>query len=264
MNALLLALLVALVPAQDKITFQSSPKKGDKISKTETNEMHLKMKITSGEQTQEVEFGQRGSQQSTTEILDVVDGAVVKSLFKCTEHAEEKKGPPTMQWEKKEKPLQGRTITTSLVDGKLVREGADGLADKVLRKVELADKSALLFPKGPVAVGDSWDVAPADALKFFSADDDLREVKIKVKLLEVKEIDGRRCAVTRNLIEMSGKTGNGVDTTIKLDAESVVWLERGYTLSVKGKGTVTMKAENAQVKMDGAGPVQMEVAVKVE
>ena len=264
MKLLSLALLMALVPVQDKITFKSSPRKGDKISKTEKNEMFIKTKVTAGEKEQEIEFAQRGSQQSTTEILDVVDGAVTKSLFRCTEQIEEKKGPPTMQWEKKEKALQGRTITTSLLDGKLVREGADGIPDKALRKVELSDKSALLFPKGPVAIGDSWDVPPADALKFFSADDDLREVKIKVKLLEVKDIDGRRCAVLNNLMEMSGKTGNGIDTMIKLDAESVIWLERGYTLSVKGKGTVTMKAENERFKMDGGGPVAMEIAVKVE
>src|SRR5262245_42981858 len=102
MKLLCLAVLVALVPVQDKITFKTAPKKGDKTSKTEKNEMAIKAKVTAGDKEQEIEFGQRGSQQSVTEILEVTDGAVTKSLFSCSEQVEEKKGPPTMQWEKKE------------------------------------------------------------------------------------------------------------------------------------------------------------------
>lgn len=266
MKALSLALLLAFAPApaQEKITFKPNPKKGDKLTKTETNEMSVKAKVKAGEQEQEIEFAQRGVTQSTTEVLEVADGAVTKSVFSCPEQTEEKKGPPTMQWEKKTKPLHGKTITTSLVEGKLQREGADGIPEKALRKVELADKTALLFPKTPVGPGDSWDVPAEDALKFFSADDDLKQVKIKVKLLEIKDVGGRRCAVLNSLIEMFGKAGNGIDITVKLDAESVVWLERGYTLSVKGKGSSTMKAENPQFSMSGEGPVVMEISVKVE
>jgi hypothetical protein len=258
------ALLLALLPLQDKVTLKFNPKKGDKLSKIERNEMAIKAKVTAGDQEQEIEFGQRDVQDATTEYLEVVDGAVTKSQVDCKEHHEEKKGPPTLQWEKKEKPLHGRKVTLSLVDGKLVREGADGLDDKTLRKLELADKASHLFPKTAVAPGDTWEVTEEDARKFFAKDDDLREVKVKGKLLAVKEIDGRRCAVMNIVMDLKGKAPNGVDLAILMDAESVVWIERGYTLSVKGKGTVTMKAENPQFKMLGEGPVTLDIAVKVE
>ncbi len=264
MKMIALALLLALVPLQDKVTLKFNPKKGDKLAKIERNEMSIKAKVTAGDQEQEIEFGQRDLQDAAWEYLEVADGAVTKSQIDCKEHSEEKKGPPTLQWEKKQKPLHGRKVTLSLVDGKLVREGAEGLDEKTLRKLELADKSTYLFPKTPVAPGDTWEVTEEDARKFFAKDDDLREIKIKGKLLAVKEIEGRRCAVMNVVMDLRGKAPNGIDLAILLDAECVVWLERGYTLSVKGKGTVTMKAENPQFKMLGEGPVTLDIAVKVE
>lgn len=257
-------LVLALLPAQDKVTLRFNPKKGDKLTRTELNEMSMKAKVSAGGQDQELEFGQRENQESTLEYLDVADGAVQRAVITFKKDVEEKKGPQGPDWEKTERPLQGRKITLSMADGKLVRNGAEGLDDKVLKKIDLADRTSRIFPKNPVAPGDAWEVQGDDVRAFLAGDDNLKDAKIKVKFLAVKEIDSRRCAVLNAALEVTGKAEGDVDLHIKVDAEVVIWIERGYALSVKGKGTVTMQAENAQFKMKGEGPMSMEITSKLE
>src|SRR5258706_4489036 len=230
MPLLLLAFALALVPSQDKITLKFKPKEGDKLVKSERTEMSVQAKVVAGEQEQELQFEQKDSQKMTMEFAEVANGAVARSVLVWQTHLEEKKGPPTGEWIKKEMPLQGRTITLSMKDGLLVRDGADGLDEKLIKKLDLADRSSRLFPKTPVAPGDTWEVEGEDVRKFLAADNDLKDAKVKVKLLEVKEIDGRRCAVLNTAMELAGKGKGEVDLTIKLDAEVIIWIERGYTL----------------------------------
>src|SRR5262245_51303292 len=120
MKLLSIALLALLAMPQDKVTFKFNPKKGDKLTKTEKMEMSIKAKIVAGDQQQDLEFEQRGLERTTNEILEVADGAVTKGVMTVHEDVEEKKGPPTLQWEKTEKPLHGRKITMTLREGKLV------------------------------------------------------------------------------------------------------------------------------------------------
>src|SRR6185295_7320150 len=235
----------------DKITLRFNPRQGDKLVKTQKNEMSIKAKVIAGAQEQEIEIDQRGSEQGTLEIVEVGDGKMTRCVLTCTEDIEEKKGPPTMQWEKKEKPLHGRKITLCMKDGALVREGVDGLEAKVLNKLVLEDRSSRLFPKGPVAAGDTWEVAEDEVRKFLAADEDMTSAKIKLKLTAVKDIDGRRCAIIDADLDLGGKAKGGVDLTMKINVEMIVWIERGYTLSVAGKGTLSMKGENDQFKMTG-------------
>jgi hypothetical protein len=264
MRLLAVALLGLLAFPQDKVTLKLNPKKGDKLSKTEKTEMAIKAKLVTGEQEQPLEFEQRGLERTTSEIQEVADGAVTKILLVCHEDVEEKKGPPTMQWEKSEKPMHGRKITLAKVDGKLVREGAEGLEEKIVKKLTLDDKTSHIFPKTAVAPGDSWEVQGDDVRAFLAADDDLKEGKIKIKLDSVKDVDGKKCAVMTANLDINGKAEGGINLNIKLDAEIVVWVDRGYTLSVKGKGTIVMKGENDNFKLSGTGPMSLDIVTKVE
>ena len=264
MKLLAIALLALLALPQDKVTFKLNPKKGDKLSKTEKTEMAVKAKVVAGDQEQPIDFEQRGLERSTTEILEVANGAVTKALLTCHEDVEEKKGPPTMQWEKQEKPLHGRKITLTQVDGKLVRDGIEGLEEKIVKKLTLEDKTSHIFPKDPVAPGDTWEVTGDKVREFLGADEDLKEGKIKAKLEAVKDIDGKKCAMLKTLIDVNGKAPGEIDLNIKLDAEVIIWLDRGYPLSIKGKGTLTMKGENAQFKLTGEGPMSLDIVTKVE
>lgn len=262
--SLAVSLVLALFPAQDKITLKFAPRKGDKVTKIEKSEMTIKAQITAGEQNQALDFAQRENQVSTLELVEVADGAVTKAVFTCKEDIEEKKGPQGPDWEKTEKPLHGKKITLSLADGKLVREGADGLDAKALKKLDLSDRTSRIFPKTPVGPGDTWEIGSEDVRAFLGADDDFKDGKIKVKFLSVNEVEGRKCATLNAVMDLTGKAENDVALTVKLDAEVVVWIERGYALSIKGKGTITMNASNDQFKMKGEGPMTLEINSKIE
>jgi hypothetical protein len=263
MKILAIAIAAALLTQQDKVTLKFNPKKGDKLVRTEKNEMQLKAKIVAGEQTQDIEMEQKGSEKAVLEYQEVADGKVTKLLIDQQEDVEEKKEPGSMEWTKEEKPMHGRKVTLELKDGKIVRTGVDGLDEKALKKLDLEDQTVHLLPKQAVAVGDTWKVEGEDVKKFMR-DDELSSGTITMKLLEVKEIDKRRCAVLNAVLDVSGKTDNDVEVAAKLDCEVVIWIERGYALSVKGKGKVTMKAANEQFKMDGEGPITLDISVKVE
>lgn len=264
MKMLSVALALLLLPSQEKITLKFNPRKGDKLSRAEKMEMSIKAKVLLGEQEQEVELEQKESQKSTLELADVAAGAVTRMVMSCSEHIEERKGPPSGEWVKKEKGLHGRKITMSLKDGKVEREGVEGLDDKVLAKLDLDDRTSRIFPKDPVAPGDTWELQGDDVRKFLGADNDLQQAKVKVKLLSIKDVDGKKCAILNALMDLGGKAPGNVDLTMKLDAEVVVWIDRGYALSVKAKGTIDMKAENPQFKMKGEGPMTLEIITKVE
>ncbi len=262
--ALAVAAVLSLAPAQEKVTLKFNPKKGDKLSKVEKSEMSMKAQVTANGQDQTLEFGQKESEVSSMEVVDVSGGAVTKALYTCKEAVEEKKAPGAPDWEKTEKPLNGRKITMSMADGKLTLEGADGLDEKTRKKLDLVDRTSRLYPKTPVGPGDSWDVQGDDVRAFLEEQEDIKDAKIKMKMTGFKDVDGRRCAVLSALMDVSGKAPGDVNISLKIEAEVVVWIERGYALSVKGKGTMSMNAANDQFKMKGEGPMVLDVTTKVE
>jgi len=273
MKHLALALLVALLPPLDlardkqeeKIALKFNPRKGDKLATAQKTEMSIKAKVTvASEQEQAVEMEQKETQKTTSEITEVADGAVTRMVLVVKEHLVEKKSPQTQQASKKEKPLHGKTITLTLKDGKVERTGAEDVDEATLDRLDLNDRTSHIFPKGPVGVGDRWEAQGEQVRKFLAADQDLQTGNVKVQLLEVKTIDGRRCAVLNAVLGVAGKASGGTDLTIKLDCEIVVWIDRGYTLSVKGKGEIEMKTENDQYKMKGQGTVFLEILTRIE
>src|SRR6266850_2824108 len=259
MKLLALAIALFLVPQDEKITLKFNPKKGDKLIGTQKMELQLKIKTEIGDKIQEIEFEQRGSTKVVREFAEVADGQVTKMVFDCTESYEEKRQPPAMlEWTRTDDPLHGRKVTISIKDGQVVREGADGLAEKDLRKLDLKSPSSFIFPKQPVAVGDSWEVKGDAIRELLAAGEEIKEGKIKLKLTAVKEIDKRRCAVLSAALEATGKAEGEVEFTVKADLEVVIWIERGYMLSAKGRGKVNLKGENEQMSMTGEGPITIE------
>jgi len=262
----LLALAIALVLAgQDaKVTLKFNPKKGDKLTKSQKMEMRIKAAVKAGDVDQEFEVEQKGSEKTVLEFVEVEDGKLTKLVLDCVEDFEEKKQPPSMEWNRTDKPMNGRKVTLTLKDGQVVREGVDGLDEKHQKKLTLEDSSARIFPKNPVAVGDRWEIKGEDVQKFLENDENLKDGTIKMRLVEVKEIDKRRCAVIKADLELKGKAESNVEFTIKMEADIIVWIDRGYTLSVKAKGTMTMKADTEEFSMTGDGPISLELSTKVE
>lgn len=264
MKLLALALVLFLVPQDEKITLKFNPRKGDKLNGTSKMELQLKISVDMGEQSQDIDFEQRGGSKKTIEYVDVENGKVTRLVIDTAEDYEEKKQPPTMEWNRTDNPMNGRKVTIFMKDGEIVREGTDGLKEKDLKKLDLSQGEAKFFPDKPVAVGDSWEVKGDAVREFINARDEIKEASLKVKLKEVKEIDKRRCAIMSSVLEMSGKGDNEVSFSGKMDVEIVVWIDRGYLLSAKGKGKVTLKSDGEQMKLSGEGPMTIETTVKVE
>ncbi len=259
---LLAVLAAALVLGQpEKITLKFNPRQGDKLTVVEKTAITIDIKAMDQEMTME----QRGSEKKTYEFVEVEGGKVKKVVIDCEEDVEEKKQPPNEDFEKTENPLHGKKVTLSEKDGKRVieGEGADELPEKVSRKLRLEDTNSFLFPKEAVAVGDSWEVK-GDDLKKFVNDDDIKEGTVKLKLSEVKEIGGRKCAVISVKIDMKGKTDNDLDLEVSLEGEMTVWIERGYTLGLKAKGKIGIKGGGEQAQIEGSGPMTVEVTATVK
>ena len=75
MKLLALSLLLVFAAQEEKITLKFSPKKGDKLTRTQKMELSLKMSVEAQGQTQEVEFEQRGSMKRQYEYAGVEDGS---------------------------------------------------------------------------------------------------------------------------------------------------------------------------------------------
>ncbi len=150
-------------------------------------------------------------------------------------------------------PLQGRKITISMKDGKLVHEGAEGLDEKFLKNLRLDDDQTFYLPRRPVALGDSWEVDPSEfrgtlMVRFNVLD--LPSGKVLLTLKEVKEIDHRMCAVIGTSLELRTKA-----IEFRMAGELIIWLDRGYVLSNKAAGTT---------KMNMPGENDMESQISVE
>ena len=263
MRLVALAIALFLVPQDQKVTLKFAPQKGDKISKVEKMEMKLTCTVDAGGQAQEMEFQQRGSDKSVTEYVDVADGKVVRKSVDHQESYQDAKQPPTMEWARTDNPLHGKKVTVFMKDGRLVREGAEGIEEDKLKSLTLDERDSFLFPKNPIAIGESWEIKGDDLLKFLQGDNEIKDGKVTVKLVEVKEIDKRKCAVLKGAFELKGKTENDMDLGVKLDADLVIWIDRGYMLSMKGKGTVTVKGGNDQFSMTGGGPMTVDIERKI-
>jgi hypothetical protein len=264
MKLLAVAIVFVLVRQDEKITLKFSPKKGDKLTKTQKMDMRIKATVEAGGQEQEVEFEQKAAEKTIHEIAEVTEGKVTRLVIDCQEDYEEKKQPPTMEWTRTDKPMHGRKVTLSLKDGQIVREGVEGLDEKHQRKLNLEDRTSHMFPKHAVGVGDKWEIKGEDLRKFLEDQEELKEGTFKLKVQEIKEIDKRRCAVLKAEIELKGKIENGIELGVKMEGEVVVWIDRGYTLSFKVKGNMTMKADTEQFTMKGEGPMTVEITTKVE
>ena len=97
-----------------------------------------------------------------------------------------------------------------------------------------------------------------------SEEGELKDAKIKFKLKEVKEVDKKRCAILTGKLEAKGTAEGDMTFTANLDLDLVIWLDRGYLLSAKGKGKVTIKGDNDQMTISGEGPMTMDLTSKVE
>lgn len=259
MNALLIALSLL---AQEKVLLKHQPKAGDKAVVTEKMEAKIHLVVNAGGQKVELDVEQRESKRTAMACLAVDGAAMMKATYQVEEAYEEKKQPGAADFERADKPTKGKTVVAERKEGKIVYQGAEGLTEKDLKDFDLDDTFAQSFPQDPVAVGATWEV-PAETLKKMFHDP-TSEGKMTLTLKEVKDVDGRRCAVLDAAMQMKGKAEEGVDISMDVKGPIVIWLERGYTLSAKLTGTMGLKANTAEAMMEGKGPMTVEVSAKFQ
>jgi hypothetical protein len=212
MKLLALALVLLLVPQDEKITLKFNPRKGDKLVKTQKLDLQLKFTISVGDQEQEHEFEQRGTIKRTNEYAEVEDGKVTKLVIDCAEDWEEKKEPPTMEWRRTDKPMHGRKVTLSTKDGQLVREGAEGLGEKELKGLTLNNVEGRFFPDKPVAVGETWEIKGEAVREFLGASEEIKEASLSAKGKGKMSLKGENDQFT-----MTGEGPITIETTNKID-----------------------------------------------
>jgi hypothetical protein len=256
-------LFAALLCLQgEKITLQWNPKEGDKLSVVDKKSFSVNVTAdVKGKQT-EVTFERRNTDKIEREFLKVEGAKVVKESRRYEESIEEQKRTGKADWERKEKPVHGKTLALELKEGKVVVEGAENAPEKWKRKLSMDDLFARALPKRPVAVGDSWEVAGKELQTLMEGDSGV-EGGLKMKLAAIREIDGRRCAIVEASLDLKGKTEKGIETGAKLSGEIAVWIERGYTLKADLKGTMTMSGSAGGGSMNGEGPMTIEVSTTI-
>ncbi len=248
-----LAIVSALL-AQEKTTLKFQPRQGDAITLEGLMNMSLKGKM--GEEEFDAVF--RNVKKATTTYVEVIDTKIVKKTVVVTEETDEQNMNGKV--EKKEKPLHGRTITVTFKDGKPAFEGGEKLDDDTLQKVAAENRLYGMLPKDPVAIGDSWTLKDSELKSVMESKEDVTG-SMTLTFKEVREVEGHRCAVLTLKWDVSGPTDGGADMAIKLEGEMIVEIARGYALSIKGKGTVTMSAGGEEL---GTGPITLEMSQKLK
>lgn len=260
---LLLAALFALsaLPSQEKITLAYRPKAGDKLTLTQKMEMNAKLTVDAGGVQQSLSQGHKESQKKHVEILEVKDDRVTKASFHMEEHVQETSQPGSGEGARVERPLHGKKAVATVKDGKVVYEGLEGDED-AKKEFELEDDFSKAFPKKPVAVGDSWDVTGEALRSIF--DNEKIDGKLTLKLAEIKDHQGKRCAFLDAQLDVKGKDEEGPELAIKVKGPIIVWIERGYTLQAKLEGTVSINLKTDEAKVSGDGPMKIEMTAALK
>ena len=255
------ALMIAL--QEEKIELKFSPLQNDKLSKEKRQDAQLTVRVQVGKDTKEVLMEVRGRFKGSVQFLAVADSRPTKAVYEFSEcYREQKQVPGSPDWERKNDPLQGRKVTASSRDGELDRVGSDGLTERDLRTIDLKFMEMSLLPRHPVKIGDSWEITGEEADMGITSGR-VEDATLKLTLSGIKEIDKKRCAMISGKLESTGKAG-AMETNSKMDCEIVLWIERGYILEIKGKGTVKMKGAQGPSTMSGEGAITLNLKTQVE
>lgn len=247
-----------LVLGQEPIRLEFKPLQGDRLLIAEARTFLVTGKDTS----QHVEYVKRTSQKTVVDVRKVQGGQVMEVALDCRGHKGERKSPPCGEWRQEELPLNGRLITLSLTDGKILRKGVEGVPENELRALRMEDPTSALFPKHALSPGESWEVGTDQVQSLLGPSWSVKEGKAKLVLVEIRNVDGRRCAVISASFLAKGKNDVAAEVEIAMEAESVVWIERGYTLSFKGRGKLHAK-ELGTSKLAGEGHIEIDREIQV-
>jgi len=232
-HGLLVLLALLQDPVGEKVTLELKPKEGDKLAVVESWDNTFAGKL--GDDP--LFLRTRGGRRLQVEIAGASGGRITRKVVLVEDSYREDQDVQTGKFVRQEDGLKGRKATIALRDGKEERTGLDGIPDEIQKTLALDDPLTALYPSGPVRVGDTWEIS-GDGLKKVFAGGDFNEGKITARLREVKEIDGRKCAVLGTVWDVRGKNPDGFTRELRQTGTITVWIERGYVMAMDQKGVL--------------------------
>lgn len=237
--ATILCVLAAAAAMQERVTLKHQPKAGDSITLNATFTMSVKVT----QDGKELDYKAVNNRLATTEIAEVADGRTTKKIVEILSDTDEHCAEG--RTEKRENPLHGRKVTALRKNGKWTFECNDKVDAEALKKAGDEEKYTHLLPGREVAVGESWTLS-GDKLK--EAWGDGLEGEMKMTLKELKDVDGKRCAVVAVKWDVrSPKEADGTEKSVKFEGELIATVDRGYVLSLMGSGPIVIKNGEKQV-----------------
>lgn len=164
-----------------------------------------------------------------------------------------------------ESPLVGETVTGM--------QDAMGTWKMFLDQVAGAEQSALIeelesyekrrwFVEQPVRVGDSWDFNPSFIKHMMERDLKGAKVKAKMKLKEVRQLNGKEVGIVSFSINSIGVTHDS-DASITLNGEVEIDLERMFDYKVTMQGNMVTASTHKGVTTVVKSPIKYLVTKEV-
>ena len=241
---------VQTVFAEEKVSIRLNVQAGDAWSFDRTSDMQMSSKMTSNDQTQNADSKMRQRRSGKYEVLSVQNGrptSVRLTFGKDCENSMEMTGQPS---QKVPYPFSGQTITiTRGPDGRVqndFRGDADQMSMSELSQALEPDTS--IYPDKEVAVGEEWAGNNEALAKQFQLTGPNDKAGMTLKLLALKELNGRRVAEvkvsTAAFKEMEGFTSKSI-----MQGTTLIDLRSGQTLKADLKGTLSQEGSRS-----GPGP----------
>jgi hypothetical protein len=157
-------------------------------------------------------------------------------------------------------PYAGKTITiTRADDGSITDDFNDQVDPQTMAELhEIVDQELVFFPKDPVAVGEEW---PGDAPALGRAlqlQGPNEQAGMTLKLLSVKEVDGRPTAEVKVSIA-AVKEQQGIQVKVVSQGTALVDIHTGHAVQVDLKGTTTGSGDPS-----GPGPNGQQITYHIE
>jgi hypothetical protein len=231
---LIVAAALLQSPPAEKIEIRVRPKEGDRIETWNTWTHSFRGSL--GEEP--LRFATRGGQRLVSEMAKVEGGRVIRKKVHVADSYLEKQDAQTGKYIRTDDAIHGREVTIDRTAKGETRTGVDGVPEPELVALTLDDPLARLFPTGPVAVGDTWEIS-GEGLKAFYPRGDFTEGRIVVVLRDVREFEGRRCAFLGTNFDVSIGAPSGLKRELRLKGMLTVWIDRGYVLAMTQSGRMT-------------------------
>lgn len=239
-RALLLLLALLQDPSAAKVELKFRPVEGDKLEVTDSWTHAFRGKL--GDEP--LATSTRGGGRYIVDFARVENGVLSRKAVQVADSYIETQDVQTGKYIRKDRPLHGRTVTVERRGGRESHGALEGVPEAELKTVSLDDPLMRLYPDKPVAVGDTWEISGEGLKKFFPAGD-FTKGQIVVNLREIKEVEGRRCALLITNYDVSGQAAGGVTRELRLQGTLTVWIDRGYILAMSQSG---------RLKTSGADP----------